>query len=94
MTKKTDFVKIDELWIIVSFIEKSLTDNVKLIICERVVQIVIKSDYRNIKNRLICKNIYKIFKYIVKRNENICVWKLFKWKSNETFVLENYSNKN
>ena len=38
MTKKNDFVKIDELSIIVSFIENLLTDIIKLIVCERVVQ--------------------------------------------------------
>ena len=73
--KKNDFFQIDELLIIVSFIKKSLTNIVKLIICECVVQIVIESDYRKIKNRSICKIFYKIFKYTVKRNKNICVWK-------------------
>ena len=71
--KKNDFVKFDELLIIVSFTEKSLTDIVKLIVCERVVRVVIESDYRKIKNRSICKIFYKVFRYIVKRNENICV---------------------
>ena len=71
--KKNDFVKIDELLIIVLFTEKSLTNIVKLIVCKRVVQIVIESDYRKIKNRSICKNFYKIFRYTAKRNKNIYV---------------------
>ena len=71
--KKNDFVKFDELLIIVSFTEKSLTDIVKLIVCERVVRVVIESDYRKIKNRSICKIFYKIFRYTAKRNKNIYI---------------------
>ena len=84
--KKNDFVVIDKLSIIVLIFEKSLTDIVKSIVFKRVARIVIEFSYRKIKNRSICKIFYKIFykifEYFVNRNENICVWKLFKKQSN------------